>query len=181
MTVRPTSPGRSSTNRISTGCSNGSPTSDSRYTASPHSRPRPPRLTRGQPGASTTIRARRRRDREHMAFLWGLAAIVSIGCWICFGLATFREGRYWMFLDRLFPPVPPDHRRSDRPDRQRRRASMSRVITESRDALTTEPSSVPRQRARAAPPDQLARVCGAFIRAGNDVRHESVNGRLSRC
>jgi ABC-type multidrug transport system permease subunit len=32
-----------------------------------------------------------------MTFLWILLAIVYVGCWIYFGLATFRKGHYWLF------------------------------------------------------------------------------------
>ena len=39
-----------------------------------------------------------------MTFLWILAGIVYIACWIYFGLATFRKGHYWMFwIGFIFP------------------------------------------------------------------------------
>ena len=39
-----------------------------------------------------------------MTFLWILAGIVYIVCWIFLGLATFRKGHYWMFwIGFLFP------------------------------------------------------------------------------
>ena len=39
-----------------------------------------------------------------MTILWILLGIVYIACWIYFGLATFRNGHYWMFWIGFFFP-----------------------------------------------------------------------------
>ena len=39
-----------------------------------------------------------------MTILWILLGIVYIACWIYFGLATFRNGHYWMFWIGFFLP-----------------------------------------------------------------------------
>ena len=45
-----------------------------------------------------------RRDRERMTVLWILLAILYVACWVYFGLATFREGHFWLFwIGFLFP------------------------------------------------------------------------------
>jgi len=39
-----------------------------------------------------------------MTFLWILAGIVYIACWMYLGLASFREGHYWLFwIGFVFP------------------------------------------------------------------------------
>ena len=40
-----------------------------------------------------------------MTFLWILAGIVYIACWIYFGLATFRKGHYSMFWIGFILPI----------------------------------------------------------------------------
>ena len=40
-----------------------------------------------------------------MTFLEILLGIVYVACWIYFGLATFRNGHYWMFWIGFFIPI----------------------------------------------------------------------------
>ena len=39
-----------------------------------------------------------------MTVLWILLAILYVACWVYFGLATFRQGHYWLFwIGFIFP------------------------------------------------------------------------------
>ena len=40
-----------------------------------------------------------------MTVLWILLGIVYVACWVYLGLATFREGHYWLFWIGFFLPV----------------------------------------------------------------------------
>ena len=40
-----------------------------------------------------------------MTFLWILLGIVYVACWVYFGLATFRNGHFWLFWIGFFLPV----------------------------------------------------------------------------
>ena len=40
-----------------------------------------------------------------MTLLWILLAFVYVACRICFGLATFRKGHYWLFWIGFFLPL----------------------------------------------------------------------------
>lgn len=40
-----------------------------------------------------------------MTWLWILLAALYVACWIYFGLATFRNGHYWMFWIGFFIPI----------------------------------------------------------------------------
>jgi ABC-type multidrug transport system permease subunit len=55
-----------------------------------------------QPGLAKTLAQFEGTD---MTFLWILAGIVYIACWIYFGLTTFRKGHYWMFWIGFFIPI----------------------------------------------------------------------------
>ena len=39
-----------------------------------------------------------------MIILWIFLGILYVACWIYFGLATFRQGHYWMFWIGFFLP-----------------------------------------------------------------------------
>ena len=43
-------------------------------------------------------------SREGMTPLWILLAVVYVACWVYFGLATFRQGHYWLlWIGFIFP------------------------------------------------------------------------------
>ena len=43
-------------------------------------------------------------SREGMTLLWILLAVVYVACWVYFGLATFRQGHYWLlWIGFIFP------------------------------------------------------------------------------
>ena len=60
-----------------------------------------------------------------MTILWILLGIVYIACWIYFGLTTFRKGPLLAVLDRILPPVPVDHRRTNRTHTGSRRQGVA--------------------------------------------------------
>ena len=62
-----------------------------------------------------------------MTFLWILLGIVYIACWMYFGLATFRNGHYWMFWIGFFIPILWIVGALIAPDRTRRVTSPPRV------------------------------------------------------
>ena len=62
-------------------------------------------LTHNQAGVTTTTPALPRRDCEGVTFLWILLGIVYVACWIYFGLATLRNGHFWLFGIGFFFPV----------------------------------------------------------------------------
>ena len=47
----------------------------------------------------------RKIEGTDMTFLWILLGIVYIACWVYFGLATFRNGHYWMFWIGFLIPI----------------------------------------------------------------------------
>ena len=43
-------------------------------------------------------------SREGMTLLWILLAVAYVACWLYCGLATFRQGHYWLFwIGFIFP------------------------------------------------------------------------------
>ena len=56
-----------------------------------------------------------------MTLLWILMAVVYVACWVYLGLATFRQGHYWLFwIGFIFPILWIIGRSSPRPNPRRR-------------------------------------------------------------
>ena len=64
-----------------------------------------------------------------MTFPWILLGVLYFVCWVFLGLATFRNGHYWLFLDRFLFSDLVDLRGIDRADRSGRGTSRRGPVT----------------------------------------------------